>query len=394
MLEAFRPEDRGKAMGFWGLGIVVAPMLGPVLGGWLTDNYSWRWVFYINIPVAILCTFLIRTFVFDPPYLGRAGRVTVDYAGIGFLVMGVGALQVMLDKGQQEDWFESNFIRILFVLTIIGFGAFILRELTTRTPIVDLRVFRERTYSAGVLLMTMVGFVLYGSLVLLPVFLQTLLGYPALEAGIAMAPRGLGSFIAMPMVGMIAQRFDPRKLLVLGITGTAFTLYDLSRLNLNAGYWNIFWPQFFQGMAMSLLFVPLTTATMSPIPREQMGNATSLFNFMRNIGGSIGIAMTTTILARSQQQYGARLGEHASAWNPQTTNLIETMRRGFMAQGSDQTTATSQAYASLYGMLQGQAAMLSFIHLFQLLALTFLCMLPLLLVMRRPKVGAPVVAAH
>jgi DHA2 family multidrug resistance protein len=209
-----------------------------------------------------------------------------------------------------------------------------------------------------------------------------------------MAQSWLGSFIAMPIVGMIAQRFDPRKLLVLGITGTAFTLYDLSRLNLNAGYWDIFWAQFFQGMSMSLLFVPLTTATMSPIPREQMGNATSLFNFMRNIGGSIGIAMTTTILARSQQQYGTRLGEHANAYSPQVTSMLETLRQGFMARGSDQTTATSQAYAALHGMIQGQAAMLSFIHLFQLLAVTFLCMLPLLLIMRRPKAGGPVVAAH
>lgn len=394
LLEAFPPQDRGKAMGFWGLGIVVAPMLGPVLGGWLTDNYSWRWVFYINLPVGLLCLLMIRMFVFDPPYLARRGRSSVDYWGIGLLVLGVGCLQIMLDKGQQEDWFASQFIRVLALGSAAGLSAFILRELFAKEPIVHLRVFKIRTYATGVFLMSAVGFVLYGSLVLLPIFLQTLLGYPALEAGIAMAPRGLGSFIAMPLVGLIAGRFDPRKLLALGITGTALTLFDLSRLNLNAGYWDIFWPQFFQGLAMSMLFVPLTTATMHPIPREEMGNATSLFNFMRNIGGSVGIAAATTFLSRSQQVYTSRLGENITQFNPQTQQLFTGMRQMFMMRGSDMATATRQAYAALWNLLQRQSAMLSFIHLFQVMALIFLAVIPLLLLMKRPKRGGEVIAAH
>jgi DHA2 family multidrug resistance protein len=212
MLEAFPPQDRGKAMGIWGLGIVVAPMLGPVLGGWLTDNLSWRWVFYINLPVGLLASLMIYLFVSDPPYLRRQ-HTGIDYAGIGLLTIGVGSLQIMLDKGQQDDWLSSNLIRSLLVVSVVSFIAFIIRELTTSRPIVDLRVFRNRTYSVGVMLITVVGVVLYGSLVLLPVFLQTLLGYPALQAGIAMTPRGLGSFLAMPVVGMIVGRVDPRKLL-------------------------------------------------------------------------------------------------------------------------------------------------------------------------------------
>lgn len=387
LLEAFPPKDRGKAMGFWGLGIVVAPMLGPVLGGWLTDNFTWRWVFYINVPVGIVCTLMIRQFVHDPAYLQEQRQTRVDYWGIVLLVIGVAALQIMLDKGQQEDWFASDFIRTLMLIAVLGLGAFVARELMSRTPIVNLRVFRDRTYSAGVAIMTTVGFVLYGSLVLLPVFLQTLLGYPALQAGIAMAPRGLGSFIAMPIVGNITGRFDPRKLLALGVIGTAATLYQLSKLTLEAGYWNIFWPQFFQGIAMSLLFVPLTTATMGPIRREEMGNATSLFNFMRNVGGSIGIAISTTMLNRQQRSFGARIGENVNPYSQQAQMMFESLRQGFIARGSDLTTATRQAYESLWGVIQGQAAMLSFVYLFQLMAIVFLCIIPLLFLMRRPKQG-------
>ena len=232
MLEAFPPHERGKAMAFWGLGIVVAPMLGPVLGGWLTDSYSWRWVFYINIPVGVLAIIMTRLFIFDPPYL-RKPRVGVDTWGIGLLVVGLGALQIVLDQGQEKDWFASNWIVALTILGAAGLAAFVWRELRAANPVVNLRVFKIRTYSAGVFLMTMLGFVLYGSMVLLPVFLQTLLGYPALAAGIAMAPRGMGSFLMMPMVGVIIPRFDPRKLLALGLMGASLTLFQLSWLNLN-----------------------------------------------------------------------------------------------------------------------------------------------------------------
>ena len=199
MLEAFPPEKRGKAMAFWGLGIVVAPMLGPVLGGWITDSYSWRWVFYINLPVGILGLIMSSLFIFDPHYISRKTE-RVDYWGIGLLALGIAALQIMLDKGQEEDWLSSHFIVILLVVTVVGLGWFVINELLDNHPIVNLRVFENRTYASGVFLMTVMGFVLYGSTVLLPILLQTLLGYSALDAGLAMLPRGLGSFIAMPLV--------------------------------------------------------------------------------------------------------------------------------------------------------------------------------------------------
>src|SRR4029079_17738657 len=216
---------------------------------------------------------MTKLYIFDPPYLRTENR-NVDYWGIGMLVVGIGALQIVLDKGQQEDWFESNVIVMLAITSAVTLAALGWHELTTADPIVDLRVLKERSYAVGVFLMTVVGFVLYGSMVLLPIMLQTLLGSPPLQAGIAMAPRGIGSFFMMPLTGMMTGRFDPRKLLTIGLVTGGMTLIWLSQLNLQAGYWDILWPQLIQGVGMSLLFVPLTTISMDRIPREKMGYAT------------------------------------------------------------------------------------------------------------------------
>lgn len=383
MLEAFPPKKRGRAMAFWGLGIVVAPMLGPVMGGWITENYSWRWVFYINLPVGILALIMSYTFIFDPHYIASKIR-RIDFLGIGLLTVGMGCLQVLLDKGQEEDWLSSRFIFYLLIATVISLVWFIVNELLDSAPIVNLRVFRNRSYATGVLLMTVMGFVLYGSTVLLPIFLQTLLGYSALDAGWAMLPRGLGAFVAMPMVGLLMSKVEPRKLLATGFLVAAFSLWELSRVNLNAGYWNIFWPQLAQGMAMGLLFVPLTTITHDTIPREQMGNATSVFNLMRNVGASMGIATVITLVARHSQSNFNLLGVHANNYNPGVTQLLEGAKQMFMSKGMDLTTATQQAYGSLSGLIQQQAAALSFIHTFRLLAILFVVSLPLILLMQRP----------
>jgi DHA2 family multidrug resistance protein len=392
LLEAFPPQDRGKAMGFWGLGIVVAPILGPVLGGWLTESYSWRWVFYINIPVGIASIVMTKLFIFDPPYLRQENR-SIDYWGIGMLALGIGSLQILLDKGQEEDWFSSGFMVALAVISAVSLTVLVWHELTTENPVVDLRVFKARSYAIGVFLMTVVGFVLYGSLVLLPIMLQTLLGYPPLQAGIAMAPRGIGSFFMMPLTGALTGRFDARKLLFVGLLVGGGTLIWLSRLNLEAGYWDIFWPQLIQGMGMALLFVPLTTVAMDPIPRERMGYATSLFNLMRNIGGSIGIAMTGTMLARNNQSTTSLLGSHVTVYDEASRQLFEQTRAAMVAAGADIVTATNRAYALLFGMVQRQAAMVSFVGIFQLLGILFVALTPLVLLMKRPQ-GAGPVAAH
>ena len=386
LLEAFPPQDRGKAMGFWGLGIVVAPILGPVLGGWITENYSWRWVFYINLPVGVLSLYMTQRFVFDPAYIKRRAQ-SIDYWGMGLLAVGIGALQVMLDKGQQDDWFESALITTLAVVAFGALLAFIVRELKTDNPVVDLRVLKVRTYATGVFLMTVLGLVLYGSLVLLPIMLQTLLHYPAVQAGIAMAPRGMGSFIAMPIVGAVLARLGARKLLVAGLVVGGSTLLWLGSLNLQAGYWDIFWPQFVQGISLGLLFVPLTTISMGPIPKERMGNATSIFNLMRNIGGSIGVAFATSLLARQQQVHTAILTSHVSLYDPATRDRLAMMASGFRAAGADAVTAMRQATAALAGLVQQQAAMLAFVDVFRLLGVVFVAMVPLVFLMRPPRPG-------
>jgi DHA2 family multidrug resistance protein len=393
LLEAFPPQDRGKAMGFWGLGIVVAPILGPVLGGWLTDSYSWRWVFYINIPVGIASIVMTKLFIFDPPYLRQENR-RIDYWGIGMLAVGIGALQILLDKGQEEDWFASSLMIALAVTSAVSLVALVAHELITDDPVVDLRVFKARSYAVGVFLMTVVGFVLYGSMVLLPIMLQTLLGYPPLQAGIAMAPRGVGSFFMMPITGLMTGKFDARKLLTTGLLVGGVTLLWLSRLNLQAGYWDIFWPQLIQGVGMSLLFVPLTTVAMDPIPREKMGNATSLFNLMRNIGGSVGIATTGTMLARNNQSTTALLGVNVTAYDAASQQTFAGIRAGFLASGADAVTATNRAYAAMFGLVQRQATMVSFVGIFQLLGVLFVALVPLVLLMKRPQRGRGPAAAH
>lgn len=393
LLESFPPEQRGKAMGFWGQGIVVAPIIGPVLGGWLTDTYTWRWVFYINIPFGIASIIMTTLFIFDPPYIRRASQ-RIDYWGMGMLAVGIGSLQIMLDKGQEQDWFSSRWIVGLMVAAIFFLVAFIVRELRTAHPVVSLRVFKDRTYSTGVFLMTLLGFVLYGSLVLLPIWLQTLLGYPAVEAGIALAPRGIGSFIGMTVIGRIMHKFDPRRFLALGLLVGAGTLFQLSRLNLEAGYLDFFWPQFVQGISLAMLFVPLTTITMSNIPREGMGNATSMFNLLRNLGGGIGIAGVSTLVARYSQKQINILGANVTQYNPQTRALMSHLQAGMKAHGSSTATAAHQGYAAMFGMIERQATMLSYIEVFQLLAVIFVLMIPLVMLMKRPSHAVKPVAAH
>lgn len=389
LLESFPPEDRGKAMGFWGLGIVVAPMLGPVLGGWLTDSYSWRWVFYINVPIGILSIVLTTLFVFDPPYIRRASS-RVDYWGIGMLAVGIAALQVVLDKGQEKDWFGTTWIVWATVIAAAALIAFIFYELRARDPVVNLRVFTARNYSLGVFMMTILGVGLYGSTVLIPLVLQTLLGYPALRAGIAMAPRGLGSFIAMPIVGMVLARGDARKFLFGGIITLSITLLALSRLNLSAGYWNFFWPQLFMGLSLGLTFVPLTTTSMDPIPKEAMGNATSLFNLVRNLGGSVGIAAVSTMQTRLAQRDTAVFGANVTPQNPNARMMLSAMTHRFIQGGADPATAAKQANIAMFGMVQRQASMVAYNTVFLWLGVMFLILVPAIFLMKRAKSGSAV----
>jgi DHA2 family multidrug resistance protein len=381
MLEAFPREKHGHAMAAYGVGIILAPILGPALGGWITDNYTWRWIFYLNVPVGVLSVVLTSRFVFDPPYIKRISK-RVDLWGIGFLALGIGMLQIVLDTGQKKDWFSSPTIRTWTVLCVAGLILFVWRELTTREPIVDLSVLRDATYSAGLLLITLLGFVLYASLVLLPIYMQSLLGYPAFQAGLAISPRGLGALFTTPIAGILTHKLGPRRLLVFGLAVGGVTMWQLSGLNLNAGYWDVFWPQVTQGCALSFLCIPLMAATMSRIRKEKMGNATSIFNLMRNIGGSFGIALMTTFLARRNQVHQQHLVSNISLYDPQTWQMLQNARAWFQSHGSDAHTAARQAYGAVYGMVQRHAAMLSFVEAFWVMAVLFALMIPIVFILR------------
>ena len=293
------------------------------------------------------------------------------------------------------DWFGSRFITGLVATSATVLIAFLVREFCAAYPVVNLRVFRIRSYSAGVFLMTLLGFVLYGTIVLIPIWLQTLLGYPAASAGFTMAPRGLGSLVGMPLIGMFLPLFDPRKVLAAGLGLGALSTFGLSQLNLNVGYWDLFWPQFIQGFALSCIFVPLTTIAMAEVPREAMGNATSLFNVMRNLGGSVGIAVVTTLNERFQQKYMNILGSHVTAFDAPAQQLFAALREMFLRSGSGPGLADRRAYGMMFRMLQRQTAMRAFLDVFLLISVVFAMMIPFVAVMKnprassRPRVGPP-----
>lgn len=392
MLEEFPVEERGKAMAFWSLGIIAAPILGPTLGGWITDAYSWRWVFYINLPPGITSLVMIFFFLSDPPYIRRPSA-RVDLWGLAMLAIGIGALQIMLDRGQEEDWFGSHFIVTLALTAAVLLPAFVVWELCVPDPIVHFRLLTIRTFAAGIALVTVTGFVLYGSLVLLPLFMQTLLGWTSLTAGIWTSPRGIGTALCLPLVGyLLGKGWDGRWMLAAGLFVTSLAFFGYSHMNLQSGTWDILGYQINQGMGMAFMFVPLTTLTMAPIPQAETGYATSLYSVMRNIGSSMGVSFVTTWVARRSQFHQCILVPHVTPGSPQVQQFLNQARQLFLQAGSDWTTATRQAQAELYATVQRQASLLSFVEVFRLMGLLFLGAIPLILLMRRvgEKGEAPV----
>jgi len=397
LLETFPKERHGHAMAAFGIGILLAPILGPTLGGWITDNYSWRWIFYLNLPVGILSLFLMNRYVFDPHYVKR-GDGKVDLWGIGFLALGIGSLQVLLDTGERKDWFSSDYIRTFTALCVFGLVALVIRELTAEHPVVDLRVLKNRSFSAGVFLISLLGFVLYASLVLLPLYLQTLMGYPAYNSGLALSPRGIGALLFTPLAGHLTTKIDPRRLLFVGLVLGSITMFDLSGLNLYAGFWDICWAQIIQGVALSFLFIPLMALAMARIQPEKMGNATSIFNLMRNIGGSVGIAIMTTFLARRTQMHQNHLITNITAGDLKTLSMLRGMQANFYAHGTDAVTAARKSLAAMYGLVQEHASMLAFVEAFWLMGVVFLLMIPFLPLLqytkRKPLQPAPIASSE
>jgi DHA2 family multidrug resistance protein len=385
LLEEFPGKEQGKAMAFWSLGIIAAPIFGPTLGGFITDTWTWRWVFFINLPVGVLSLLLISRYVYDPHYLRRR-TLGVDSWGIGMLVVGMGALQIMLDKGQEKDWFGSSLICWLCVIALAGLTAFVVRELRAKDPIVHFKLLRSRTFASGVVMVTVMGFVLTGSMVLLPLFMQTLLGWTATTAGIWNSPRGIGTALCMPVVAyLLGKGWDARRLLIFGFADAGICFFYYARMTLESGTWDIFWIQIFQGFGLGLLFVPLTTLTMGPVPKAETAYATSLFNTVRNIGSSMGISFVTTLLARRSQFHQQILGDHITPSSAIGQQALARLAPFLASRGFDPVTATRTAAGFIYRIMQQQAALLSYADAFYLMGILFLANIPVVLLMRKDE---------
>jgi len=392
LMESFPLEKRGSAMAVFGLGVVVAPIIGPTLGGWITDNYSWRWIFYINVPVGLLAVFMANMFIEDPPYIRNQRPGRIDYFGFAFMALGLGTLQLVLDKGQEEDWFASSLITTAAIFAALMLLLFVVWELRSKEPIVDLRVLKNRNFTVGTAFMAVMGVVLYGTIALLPLFLQTLMGYPALQSGMAVSPRGFGAIASMLLVGRLIGKIDGRYLILFGFSVLAYSTYRFSDINLMVTASSITWPNIISGFAMGFIFVPLTTIAMGTLPNQQMGNASGVFNLMRNTGGSIGIAAMTTMLSRGGQIHQATLTQHINPFNPNFQEQLQQLTRSLPAGTSG--VESQQAYAAIYGMVARESMVLSYIDNFRMLSFLCLLCLPAVFLFKRVRAGKAPVAMH
>ncbi len=364
LLESFPPAKRGVAMAVYGIGVICAPIVGPTLGGWLTYSYSWRWAFYINIPVGILAVFLISIFVEDPPYIRGRKRGKFDAIGFGFLAVWLATLQVILDKGQEDDWFGALWIRWFAVISFVSMICFIIRELRTPFPIVDLHILKNRNFAVGCMLFLMFGGVLYALTTMQPLFLQSLLNYTALDAGLTVSPRGLGVLFALGLVGIFLQKADARLLVTFGFIMLAAACFMFSRLTLQVAMSNIVPPNLLAGFGMGFIFVPLTGLTLGTLKNEQIGSGTGIQNLMRNIGGSIGISFVSTMLVRYAQAHQVFLVNHVSTLDPLYQQQVGLVQKLFESHFSP-ADAFERAQSFLYNnVLLQQADYWAYMDLF------------------------------
>lgn len=363
LLESFPPARRGAAGAVYGIGVVCAPILGPVLGGWLTDTWSWRWAFYINIPVGILAVFLISMVVEDPPYLSKARPSRIDGVGFGFMALGLASLQILLDKGQELDWFSSIWLRWAAGISVFSLVFFCFWELRVKEPIVNLRILRNRNLAAGCGLFFLFGAAIYGMITLQPLFLQTLLGYTALNAGATISPRGLGALCALFTVGIMIARIGGRQLAAAGFVIFSISAWLFCRLSLDVGMRNIVLANFLNGFGAGFVFVPLTTVSMGTLPLEDIGNATGIQNLLRNIGGSVGISFVATMLERFSQAHQVFLTAHYSPLDPLFQERLASVQSA-LAPHFNKADTPLRAQAMLGGILHQQAGYWAFINVF------------------------------
>ncbi len=387
LADTFPPEKRSMAFAVYGVAVVMAPVLGPTVGGWIVDNYTWRWIFFLNIPVGILSLYLTNRVVEDPPYLAeiRKRREGIDYWGLGLLIVSIGAIQIMLDKGQEDDWFSSRFITTLAVIAAIGLVLFFWRELHVEHPILDLRLFLRRNVGMTQFVMFMVGVSLYSSTVLIPQFLQEIMGYSARQAGMAVSSGGLVLMFLFPVAGALAPKFDPRRLVSIGFVITTFGLWRMTNLSQSVSFGTAVSWRVFIALGLPFLFIPINTLCYSGIPQEKYNEVSGLTALMRNLGGSVGISFVTTLLARLSQKHLAMLTQHAADGNP----AFETMRNGLAGawrlRGSALPDAMHHAGAQIYGMALVQARLLAYVDAVWVMVGVTAILVPIPFLMNRPR---------
>ncbi|NUO64310.1 MAG: DHA2 family efflux MFS transporter permease subunit [Gemmatimonadaceae bacterium] len=386
LFESFPPEEAGTAMALFGLGVMVGPTIGPTLGGWLVDNYGWPWIFYINIPVGIVAAVMIAAYVHDPE--GQRKPASIDYQGIALLAVSVGAIQYVLEHGQREDWFDSRFITTLVVIGVVGMVALLWRELTTDHPVIDFRVMRHRQMWVGTILGVVMGVGLYAMSFTLPVFLQQNLRMTAEQTGLTLLPGALATAVSMAVVGRLTNKFDPRLLIASGALIFAYAAWQLAHITGESGQSDFFWPLIWRGVGLGLMFVPVTTITLAELSVQELGQGTGLYNFFRQLGGSFGIAVIATLVARYTSQFRAIIGEHLGVTDPMSLSRLNMLTRGMIAKGADPQRAHEQALRLLEGQLMGQASVIAYSRIYMLAMILILCLIPLLLLVRTTKGAA------
>jgi DHA2 family multidrug resistance protein len=388
LVETFPPEELGLANSLFGLGVVVGPTVGPTLGGWITDSYNWRWIFYVNLPIGIVAVLMAMAFLPDPKDVRKI--TGIDWTGIALLILGIGSLQVVLERGESEDWFSTRYITILAFTALVALASFIWRELTTPNPVVDLRVFRDRSLAVGTVFTFIMGFGLYASVFIFPVFAQNLLGFTAMQTGLILLPGSLATAVMMPIVGRMLQKGVPAQLMnASGFICFFFFTWLLSHSTLDSARANFFWPLILRGVGLALLFVPLTTMALSGLRGKDIGQGAGLTNMMRQLGGSFGVALVATFIQHRSWTHRQQLLSHVSVYDPTVRERLSAMTSGFMAKGADLYHAQQQAYAALEGTVVRQTFLLTYMDAFRVVGVFFLCCIPLLLLFKRRRGPAP-----
>ncbi|WP_281683815.1 DHA2 family efflux MFS transporter permease subunit [Thalassobaculum salexigens] len=391
LADTFPPHQRAMAFAMYGISVVFAPAIGPTLGGWITDNFSWHWIFLVNVPVSIVLWLLVEALIEDPEAAKeevkrrRAAGIRIDYIGFGLLALGLGCLQILLDKGQEEDWFTSHFIVIMAVIAVVGLVAFVWWELSSDDPIVDLSLLRDRNFALANAMMFMLGFVLLGSTALLPQFVQSLYGYTAMQAGMVLSPGGFMIMAAMPIVGRLVGVVDARYLIAFGLICSASGLILMSGFTLDVDFWTIAHARMLQAAGLGFLFIPISSMAYIGLPPGKNNQASALINLSRNLGGSVGIALLSTWLARGSQTNRVDLIGHVSALDPGYLERVRQIEQGLIANGAPASEAHQMALAVIARTVSRQAELQSFLQDFTTLAIVFFALIPAVLFLRRPK---------